>query len=104
MPKASGRSSGEGRPPARSPEARENEVIAMAYDLAEKQIREGTASAMVITHFLKLGSQKARLEQETMKQQLKLMGAKTEVLEASKSDTSKYDEAIEAMRRYSGNL
>lgn len=101
MAKASGRSS---KPTARTPEARENEVIAMAYDLAEKQIKEGTASAMVITHFLKLGSQKARLEQETMKQQLRLMGAKTEAIESSKTEGSKYEEAIEAMRRYSGNL
>lgn len=45
--------------PATTPEARENQLIALAVDLAEKQMREGTASAQVITHYLKLGSTKS---------------------------------------------
>lgn len=87
---------------ASSPEARENQVIALAYDLAEKQIREGTASAQVITHFLKMGSEKEREERETMRQQRKLMAAKTESLENSKRMENLFSDALKAMREYSG--
>ena len=44
--------------PALTPEARENQMISLAVDLAEKQLMEGTASSQVITHYLKLGSTK----------------------------------------------
>lgn len=98
----------DGEPPyhrstATTPEARENEVIAAAYDLAEKQIREGTASAQVITHFLRLGSAKERLEREILAEQKKLVVAKTENLEATRQNGELYEKAIEAMREYSGN-
>lgn len=96
---------GEGRrsrPSARTPEGRENEVIAMAYDLAEKQIREGTASAQVITHFLKLGSSRDRLEKELLAEKKKLMTAKTESIESQKRIEDLYKDALNAMRRYSG--
>lgn len=87
---------------ASSPESRENQVIAMAYDLAEKQIREGTASAQVITHFLKMGSTKEREERETMKEQRRLLAAKTESLENSKRMENLFTDALKAMREYSG--
>jgi hypothetical protein len=86
-----------------TPEGRENQVISMAYDLAEKQIREGTASSQVITHFLKLGSTKERLEREIMTEQKKLITAKTEAIESEKRVEGLYKEALDAMRRYSGN-
>lgn len=89
--------------PASSPEARENQVIALAYDLAEKQIRDGTASAQVITHFLKMGSEKEREERETLRQQRKLMAAKTESIESSKKMESLFTDAMKAIREYSGN-
>lgn len=63
--------------PALSPEARENQLIARAVDLAEQQLIDGTASSQVITHFLKLGSTKEKLEKEMMAEQKKLLEAKT---------------------------
>lgn len=90
------------RPTAKSPEDRENQIVAMAYDLAEKQIREGTASAQVISHFLKLGSPKDRLEREILAEQKKLVAAKTENLESSKRIEGLYKDAMDAMKRYSG--
>ena len=68
---------------AMSVEARENQMIALAVDLAEKQLMEGTASSQVITHYLKLGSTKERLEKEMMQEQKKLLKAKTESLESA---------------------
>lgn len=91
-----------GLPTATTPEGRENQVIAMAYDLAEKQIREGTASAQVITHFLKMGSMKERMEREMMTEQRKLLTAKTGMIESSKNIEKMYEDAINAMKRYSG--
>lgn len=98
-------SSGSSRPmrPATTPEARENQMIALAENLAEQQLRDGTASSQVITHYLKLGSTKERIEQEILKEQKKLITAKTEALESAKRVEELYTKAIKAMRRYQGH-
>ena len=88
--------------PALTPEARENQMIALAVDLAEQQLRDGTASSQVITHFLKLGSTNARLEKEKLEEENKLLKAKTEALQSAKKVEELYAEAISAMKRYSG--
>ena len=88
--------------PALTPEARENQLIELAMDLVEKRILEGTASSQETTHFLKLGSQKARLEKEALEKQIELMEAKKNNLAAAAQTGELYEEAIKAMRRYSG--
>lgn len=88
--------------PATTPEARENQLIAMAYDLAEERMRNGTATSQEITHFLKLGSEKSRLESQKLHKEVELLKAKTEVLESGKVAEELYSKAIDAMRRYSG--
>lgn len=90
------------RAPARTPEARELELSSMAYDLAEKQIRDETASSQVITHFLKAGSMRERLEQQRIAHEIELMGVKRENLEAQTRVEELYVNAIEAMRSYVG--
>lgn len=89
--------------PALTPEARENQMISLAVDLAEKQLMEGTASSQVITHYLKLGSTKERLEKEKIEEENKLLKAKTEALQSTKRVEELYADAIAAMKRYSGN-
>ena len=89
--------------PALTPEARENQMISLAVDLAEKQLMEGTASSQVITHYLKLGSTKERLEKEKLEEENKLLKAKTEALQSAKRVEELYADAISAMKRYSGN-
>lgn len=88
--------------PALTPEARENQMICLAVDLAEEQLRNGTASSQVITHYLKLGSTKERIEKEILERQKELIVAKTENLKAAKRIEELYTDAIAAMRRYSG--
>lgn len=88
--------------PALSPEARENQMIALAMDLAEQQLRDGTASSQLITEFVKRGSTKARLEKEILAEQKDLMAAKTEALKSQKRVEELYAEALKAMRNYSG--
>lgn len=88
--------------PALTPEARENQLISYAVDLAEKQLREGTASSQVITHYLKLGSTRERLEREKLEEENKLLKARTEALQSSKRLEELYEGAIKAMRDYSG--
>jgi uncharacterized protein YcaQ len=90
------------RPPATTPEARENQLIALAVDLAEKQLLKGTASSQVISHYLKLGSTKERLEKEILEQQKELIKAKTEALQSAKKTEELYINALNAMRTYSG--
>lgn len=96
------RDEGRRRSPARTPESREAELTSVAYDLAEAQIREGTASSQVITHFLKAGSMRERLEQERMRHEIELMEVKRENLEAQTRVEELYVNAIEAMRSYVG--
>lgn len=88
--------------PALTPEAREGQLISLATDLAEKQLREGTASSQVISHYLKLGSTKERIEKEILERQKELITAKTEALKSAKRIEELYTDAISAMRRYSG--
>ena len=91
------------RPPATTPEARENQLAALAYDLAEKQLRDGTASSQVISHFLNAVSTRDRLEKELLEKQKELATAKTESYQSSKDIKVLYKEALDAMRTYSGN-
>lgn len=88
--------------PALTPEARENQMISLAIDLAERQLQEGTASSQVITHYLKLGSMREKLERERLVEENKLLKARTESLESAKRVDELYADAIKAMRRYSG--
>lgn len=90
------------QPPGTTPEARENQLIALAADLAERQMRDGTASAQVVTHFLKLGSSTERLEQLKKKHEVDLLQAKAEAMESAKQVEVLYGKALNAMRRYSG--
>lgn len=88
--------------PALSPEARENQMISLAIDLAERQLEDGTASSQVITHYLKLGSSKDRLEKEILGEQKKLISAKTKAIEDAPRMDQMFRDAINAMREYSG--
>lgn len=89
--------------PALDPEARENQLISLAVDLAEQQLRDGTASSQVITHYLKLGSTKEKIEKEILEKQKELITAKTETLKSAQRIEELYTNALSAMRDYSGN-
>ena len=94
MPKVS---KTERRPPL-TPEAKENQMISLAMDCAERQMLEGTASSQVITHF----SERERLEREKLEEENKLLRAKTKALEESAETKVVYEEVLRAMRDYSG--
>ena len=89
------------RAPATSPEARENQLIAAAVDLAEKQILEGTASSQVLTHYLKLATTREQLEKEKLRNENELIKAKVEAIHSTERMEQLYENAIEAMRGYS---
>ena len=88
--------------PGTTPEARENQLIAAAVDLAEKQILDGTASSQTINHYLKLGSSREKLEQERIQHENELLTAKAEMLASQKRIEEMYSQALNAMRAYSG--
>lgn len=92
------------RPPATTPQARENQLIAAAVDLAEEQILEGRASSQVIVHYLKLGSSRERAEQERLKNENALLQAKVKQIASEESVEKLYRDALNAMRSYSGNM
>lgn len=89
--------------PARTVEEKEQEMIRYATDLAEQQLKDGTASSAVITHYLKLGSTRSSLEVEKLKRENELLRAKAQSIDSAEDTAKKYQEAIDAMRLYSGN-
>lgn len=90
------------RPPATTVESRENQLISKAVALAEEQLEKGVASAQVITHYLKLGTTREKLEQERLKQENELLKAKVENLASAGRTEELYANALKAMRAYSG--
>lgn len=90
------------RAPATTPEGRENQLISAAIDLAEKQIREGTASSQVVTHYLKLGTTTHQLEKEKLRNENALLEAKREAYASSARIEELYENAILSMRSYAG--
>ncbi len=90
------------RPPATTPEGRENQLVGLAVDLAEKQLREGTASAQVISHFIRLGSSREKLEQERLTKENELLSIKADAIASQAKVEELYKDALNAMRSYSG--
>ena len=88
--------------PALSPEARENQMIALAMDLVEQRLRDGTASSQETTHFLKAASNKHRLEMEKLRLENELTAAKTKAIGDAAEIKTLYEDALKAMRRYQG--
>lgn len=89
--------------PAFTPEGRENQLVNLAVDLAEKQLREGTASSQVIVHYLKLGTSRANLEKEKLERENELLKAKTDSIQSAQRDEEFYDKVINALKKYGGN-
>ena len=90
------------RRPALTPEARENQLVALAVDLAEKQLIEGTASSQVITHYLKIGSTEQKKRMEHLEAENALLRAKAENLERGSKIEELYKEAIDVFKIYRG--
>lgn len=90
------------RPPATTPEGRENQMVSLAVELAEKQLRDGTATSQVISHYLKMGSSRERLEQERISRENELLRAKAEAIASAQRVEELYTTALNAMRSYAG--
>ena len=88
--------------PALSPEARENQLISLAYDLVEERLLDGTATSQETTYFLKLASSKTRLENEKLMEENKLLRAKTEAIQAEKKNEEFYTKVLAALKKYNG--
>lgn len=87
---------------ATSDEGRESQLVSLAMDLAEKQLLEGTASSQVMTHYLKLGTTRERLEEERLRNENELLRTKVDQLASAAKVESLYAQALDAMRSYSG--
>ena len=91
------------RPPATTPEAQERRMIGLAIDLAERQLEEGTASVQVQIHYLKLASEREKLERQKLENENELLRMKTESLASNARSEEMYEQALEAMKKYSGS-
>ncbi|OQA40593.1 MAG: hypothetical protein BWY50_02000 [Spirochaetes bacterium ADurb.Bin315] len=90
------------RPPATTQDGRDRQLIAAAYDLAEKQIADGSVSAQVLTHFLRLDIEKTKLERAKLQGEVKVLNSRAEQIDSGKRMEELYGSAIEAMRMYQG--
>lgn len=88
--------------PARTPEARENQLINLAVDETERRLRNGTASSQILTVLLKLATTKAQLELEKLRSDISLQKAKEQEIEDKASSNDLYSQALEAFRSYKG--
>lgn len=88
--------------PAKTSEAREQQLIALAVDLVERRLMEGTASAQETVHFLKLGTVKAQMDKEEQQARIDLMKAKKKAIESGELQEEFYGEVIKAVRSYQG--
>lgn len=91
-------------PPALTPEGREDQLVALAMDVAEQRMRNGTATSQEVTHFLKQGSTNARLERDILRLNKELITVKTEAMQSQKRVEELYSNALSAMRSYSGSV
>ena len=103
MAKRNSESTARRQRPALDPDNRENQLISLAMDVAEQQMRDGTASPQLISHFLKLGSSRNRYEMRKLQREVDLLEAKKESLESAQRVEALYAEAMDAMRSYSGD-
>lgn len=88
--------------PGLTPEAEENQCIAMAYSLVKQRLADGSASSQETTHFLKMGSSKTRKEIERLEEENKLLRARTEQIEHEQDRGEFYLEVIKALKSYQG--
>ena len=88
------------RQPARTPEQQESYLVSLALDHVERQLIDGTLSSQVLTHILKLGSEKEKLERQKLSGEVVLLDAKAESYTAAKSQGELYENTIKAMREY----
>ena len=102
MPKGKSSNSKPHTRPALTPEAMENQLIHKAYKLASQQLDDGTASSQVMTHFLKLGTEAAKLEREKLRYESKLLEAKAMAIETSRQNEGLYSQVLKAMTDYKG--
>lgn len=88
--------------PALNPDSRENQMISLAMDVAEQQMRDGTASPQTINHFLKLGSSENRIKMRKLQREIEFLEAKKESLESTQRIEEMYADAMKAMKSYQG--
>lgn len=89
--------------PARTPEARENQLINLAVDETERRLRNGTASSQLITVLLKLATTKTQLELEKLRSDISLQQAKQQEIKEKSSNNELYSKALAAFKNYKGD-
>lgn len=99
---ASSESSSRSRKPDTTPEGRESKMVSLAERLAERQLRDGTASSQVLVHYLKLGSSRERKEQAKLEGEIVLQEARVKALGSTERLEKLYESAMTAFRGYQG--
>lgn len=89
--------------PSPSVEGRINQIVALAFDEAERRILDGTASSQLLTEFIKMGTPKAQIENANLAKQSTLLDAKTENIKQTSNQAQMYKEAMDAFKKYSGH-
>lgn len=89
-------------PPAKTLEGREDQLIAAAYDLVERRIHEGTASAQETVHFLRQGTVQSQLQNDKLRNENEVLKSRVKEMENRKSGDELLERALAAFKGYSG--
>ena len=87
----------------RNPERREAEVVQAAYELALERIKSGKASDALLTYLMKQEGKTAKASRDRMIAQTNLYDIKAEAVAQDPRNAELFEDAIRAMRIYSGN-
>lgn len=89
-------------PPATTPGEREQQLTALAYNLVEQRLLDGTATSQETTFFLKLGGEREQLEKEKLRRENLLLDARYEQVGKGDRMEELLDRAVRAFKGYSG--
>lgn len=89
------------RPVPKTPEGREIVLQALAFDLAEKRLIDGSASSAEIVYLLKSSTTRERLEIKRLENENLLALAKVEQIRAQQGQSEMMEQALQAFSTYS---
>lgn len=104
MRKISDQPTGRRHAPALDPAAREQQLISLAIDLAEKKLLDGTASNQLIVHYLKMASTREQLEKAKIEKEIMQLDAKTQAIQSTAHLEELFLKATNAMKTYGASV
>lgn len=86
--------------PPLSDKDHEAKLISLTLQMAEQQLIDGTASSQVMTHFLRLGSIRSKVELEKLRLENNLLTEKIQSEKMGQQLKEMFQDVMESLRDY----